>query len=206
MKVLVSGQNINVGASLSEYVQEAVENAVAKYFDQAIEAQVVFTKEAHLFTTDIVVNEGTGTGVSIKANAQEVEVYTSFDKAVERVEKQLRRYKRRLKNHHKVSHEERNKILETSLSATKYVLTEHGQDHDETEQDGGLIVAEKPTRIDVLTVSDAVMHMNLSNLPALVFINKKTGCVNVVYHRKDGNISWVESSAVAQNIAENVAA
>jgi len=188
MQIAVTGKQIKVGAALQEYVERELESYVSRYFDNAVGANVVFSKSRHLFRTDIIVNEGTGTHVLIKSHAEGDDVYKSFDKAGEKVEKQLRRYKRRLKNHHKnvVSKEEA-----ADLEATKYVLAVQ---EDEAEAgDAPLIIAEKATKVENLTVNEAVMTMDLLDLPALMFVNRKTGAVSVVYRREDGNISWVDS-------------
>jgi anaerobic selenocysteine-containing dehydrogenase len=109
------------------------------------------------------------------------------------MEKQLRRYKRRLKDHNKQSVAD----VAASLAAKKYVLQDDGQDNE--EDDNPLIIAEKQTEIETLTVADAVMRMNLANLPALLFMNKKTQVLNLVYKREDGNISWVETNSHAKS-------
>ncbi len=192
MQVSVSGKQINVGAALKEYVEEHLDKTVGKYFEKAINAETVFSKERNLFCTDILVNEGTGTGIVIKSQAKENDIYVSFDTALGRIEKQLRRYKRRIKNHHKKRLVEVEEDVIRQLRATKYVIAE--SEVEESEEETPLIIAEKPTRIESLSVSEAVMRMNLANLPALMFINKQNGCVNVVYHRKDGNVSWVNTS------------
>ncbi len=193
MKITISGKQIKVGSSLQEYVRENIETSIRKYFDQAISAQVTFSKESHNFTCDIVVNEGVSNQLYYKSQAKEENIYSSFDRALERMEKQLRRYKRRLKNHHKQGVGEA-----TAWAATKYVIADDGQDFDEAaDAENPLIIAEKQTAIETLTVADAVMRMNLSNLPALVFINKKTSNFNVVYKRQDGNISWIDAKTEA---------
>ncbi|HCR86217.1 MAG TPA: ribosome-associated translation inhibitor RaiA [Alphaproteobacteria bacterium] len=189
MKITVSGKQMKVGAALRQHVLETADSSIKKYFENAISADVHFSKEVHLFVTDIIVNDGTGTQYHYKSQAKEENVYASFDKALDRMEKQLRRYKRRIKDHHKTSLGEA-----AAIAATKYVITDDGQDfEEENTEDAPLIIAEKQTMIETLTVADAVMRMNLSNLPALMFINKKTGSYNVVYKRLDGNISWVEA-------------
>lgn len=194
MKITISGKQIKVGTSLQEYVKENIEISIKKYFEQAISAQVTFSKEAHNFTCDIVVNEGVSNQLYYKSQAKEENIYASFDRALEKMEKQLRRYKRRLRNHHKTGVGEA-----AAWAATKYVISDDGQDFEEEVggEESPLIVAEKQTAIDTLTVADAVMRMNLANLPALLFINKKSGNFNVVYKRLDGNISWVDAKAEA---------
>lgn len=190
MQVSVSGQHIDIGTSLHQYVEDSLNKGVKKYFENAVNASVVFTKQHHLFSAQIVVNEGTGSGVIIKAAGQSQDVYAAFEEAVGRIEKQLRRYKGRIKDHHKKKLGE----LENAnslLQGKKYTIA-----NDDTAEEGDgenpLIIAEKPTDIARLTVSEAVMEMNLQNLPALMFINKRTGTPNVVYHRRDGNIAWVD--------------
>ena len=186
MKISVSGIHLDVGTALQEYVEAELTEVVNKYFEKAISADVVFTKVRHLFRADIMVNEGTGTNHVIKASAEDDDVYAAFSIAAARAEKQLRRYKRRIKAHRAVSAKE--------LSGTKYVIPATSGEEDNDSGDAPLIIAEKPAVIEELTVSDAVMRMDLGQLPALMFINKKTGAVNVVYKREDGNISWIDAS------------
>ena len=100
----------------------------------------------------------------------------------------MRKYKSKLNNHHRGF-----KTSELSSDAVKYVISSKGEEEQEFDVDNPAIVAEKPTQVLPLTVGEAVMKMDLENLPALMFENAKTGRVNVVYYRKDGNISWVDS-------------
>lgn len=190
MQIQIKGQHIDVGNSLRSHVEEHLKKSIGKYFDRAVDAEVFFSKQGHEFRTTIVVNEGTGKGTMIRSQGDNTDVYASFDEALEHIEKQLRRYKRKLKNHHK-NHIDDFERVEAMMEASKFVIS-NADDKEEAEDDAPLIIAEKPTRIERLTVSDAVMKMNLADLPALMFINKKTGALNVVYHRKDGNISWVD--------------
>lgn len=186
MHITVSGKHLKIGNSLKQHVTESTESGIKKYFGRAISADIHFGKEAHLLVCDIIVNEGTGAHHSYyKSQAKEENIFAAFDKALERIEKQLRRYKRKIKDHHKVRMGDA-----TAIAATKYVISE-----EDTGEDNPVIVAEKQTAIEELTVADAVMRMNLANLPALMFINKKSKQYNVVYKRLDGNISWVESKS-----------
>lgn len=186
MYISVSGRHMDVGDSLKGHIDERLEKTVSKYFDNAIEADVVFSKESHLICTNIVVNEGTGNSIVIKGSGKADDAYASFDLAADRIETQLRRYKRRLKNHHKKAEE-----TLAALEAMKHVISSNNE--EDSDDDNPLIIAEKQTSIETLTVSDAVMRMDLANLPALMFINKKDSNINIVYRREDGNISWVES-------------
>jgi ribosomal subunit interface protein len=194
MQITVQGHQIDVGDALRTHAEDVLEKITTKYFDRAIEATVFFSRESSFFKVNITVNEGTGAGMMIRAEGQDAEIYQAFDKAAERVEKQLRRYKRRLKDHHKDKKDEF-EVAQDLIAASKYVIKNDGESGEESKGDEEqLIIAEKAAAVEVLTVSDAVMRMNLMDLPALMFINKKSGNINVVYHRKDGNISWVDAS------------
>ena len=180
MQITVSGKHLEIGTALQEYVLAELESVVTKYFEHAISADVVFSKERHLFKSDIIVNEGTGTNILIKGSANDDDVYSAFDLCSAKIEKQLRRYKRRIKDHHKTRLDKDNIEM---LTATKYILSSEvdaAEEDSEELNDAPLIIAEKPTEIETLTVSDAVMRMDLGQLPALMFINKKSGSINVV--------------------------
>lgn len=190
MQIQVSGKQIDVGSALTEHVEERLMKGVSKYFDKAINANVVFSKESHLNCADIVVNEGTGTGTVIKGQGKSADVYSAFEEAADRIEKQLRRYKRRIKDHHKEK-----PTPKMQENAVKYIID--STNDDAVGNDNPLIIAEKSQPVEVLSVSDAVMRMDLGNLPALTFINEKTNTVNVVYQRNDGNVSWVDTKVKA---------
>ena len=183
MQIIVSGKHLDIGDSLRSHIVDSVEHNVIKFFEGAIKAHVTVSKQHYLFKTDITVNEGTGTGVIIKSNAESDDAYISFDDAVKKLSKQLRRYKTKIKKHHKKKVE-----LGNFTESTKYVIA---ADHDEEIGEAPAIIAEKPFKLEKMSVADAVMHMDLMDLPAYMFINNKTGVTNVVYYRKDGNISWV---------------
>lgn len=189
MQVIVSGHHISVGDSLKAHIEVSVEAHVKKYFDHAIVANVTLTEERqHYVRTDIMLNEGTGTGIAIRSTAHDNDPYKSFDEAVVKLERQLKKHKNRLKNHQK-----QNPGKMAFLEATKYVLSPFDSE-EHAEGDAPAIIAEKPTSIEKLSVADAVMKMDLMDLPALAFVNSGSGRVNMVYYRKDGNISWVDIS------------
>lgn len=196
MQIQVSGKKMDVGEALTTHVKERITKGVSKYFEHAITAEVVFSKEAHLFRTDIHVNEGTGAGITINSRADNTDVYVSFDAAAERIEKQLRRYKRKIRSRTTKKVSELSEKELKLLAGKKTVMSPFPQE-ELGEEDAPLIIAEKPQSIDRLTASEAVMRMDLADLPTLVFVNKQTGNLDVVYHRKDGNISWVSSGVKA---------
>lgn len=188
MQVDISGQHMSVGQSLKEYVDGRIKEVVGKYFSNAPSAHVHFIKQGYEFNCDIILHEGTGRHVVIKSNNSSDEVYNSFDIALSKLEKQMRKYKSKLNNHHRGA-----KVSQIVPHAVKYVISSKGEEDKEFDIDNPVIVAEKPTQVLPLTVGEAVMKMDLENLPALMFENAKTGRMNIVYYRKDGNISWVDS-------------
>ncbi|MDX2074046.1 MAG: ribosome-associated translation inhibitor RaiA [Alphaproteobacteria bacterium] len=190
MQIQVSGRGVDVGEALRSHIQSRVDEHVNKYIDRVNSIQAVIARDAHLFRVDIVGNVGTHSGFVIRSRGESTDVYASFDDALEKVSKQLRRYKRKITNHHKDSPPELHMV-----TATKRVVSP--QIGEEDEDKGGLVIAEKPTAIETLTVSQAVMKMDLQHLPALLFFNKAHGRLNVVYRREDGNISWVDPDAKA---------
>lgn len=193
MQVEVSGQHISIGSSLKEYVEGKAQEVVGRYFGDAPRTHVHFSKQNRSFVCDIIMHDGTGRHMVIKSNNVSDEVYSAFDGSMSKLEKQLRRYKSKLN-----SHQKRMKVSEAIPDSMKYVISPSSEDHEDEDMqefdvDNPVIVAEKPTSIMSLSVGEAVMKMDLENLPALMFKNAKTERVNVVYYRKDGNISWVDS-------------
>ncbi|RZI45385.1 ribosome-associated translation inhibitor RaiA [Rickettsiales endosymbiont of Peranema trichophorum] len=199
MQITVSGKHINVGEALRQHIEDSLQKYIKKYFENAIYAHVTISKEAHLFETKIIVNDGTGHKTIIKGSAQEFDAYKSVDTAIIKIEKQLRRYKRKISNHH---HKQKVQQFD-DLSATRYIISPVPSDFIDEEEEqmdttsGPLIVAEKPAAVEVLSVGDAVMKMDLLDMPALLFINAGSNKLNLVYHRKDGNIAWLDTNIAA---------
>lgn len=186
MQLTVKGRQLDVGQALRSHVEDSLSAVTAKYFSNPIEATVVFSREAHLYRTDVSVH--VGRNILLQSNAAADSPYGAFDQAADRVAKRLRRYKRRLKDHHKSASQD------DSLRARTYVLEaepEEGPD-DREEPAEHVVIAEMQTEIDALTVSEAVMRLDLGNLQALMFRNLAHGGLNVVYRRDDGNIGWVD--------------
>jgi ribosomal subunit interface protein len=191
MQVTVSGKGIDVGDALRSHIEARLEERVNKYLDRVPSVSVIISRESHMFRADIHGNTGTHSNVMIKSHDENDDVYAAFDGACEKIEKQLRRYKRRLTSHHKAEgvSPEREELL---FRATKYVLEDHEDDKIHSVEDAPVVIAEKAADLEKLTVSAAVMKMDLADLPALMFINASNGRLNVVYRRRDGNISWVD--------------
>ena len=187
MRIQVSGKQMDVGDALRSHVEDRLGEAVAKYFDRPVEAIVTFCKDRHEYIADSSVH--LSTGMTVQATARADEVYASFEGAVERMEKQLRRYKRRLKDHHR----DRQGPIE-AVGAPSYILQGASEDA-EVEEPASLqpvIVAEMETRVPFLSVGEAVMQMELAGVQLLVFRNDAHGGVNVVHRRDDGNIGWID--------------
>lgn len=197
MQINVSGKGVEVGESLRSHIQARVDEHVNKYIDRVNNVQVVVTKEAHNFRVDITGNVGTHAGFVIRSRDESTDVYAAFDGALEKMSKQLRRYKRKITEHPTVSFSGDPAVDSGRMKGIKRVLPSTYGESDDSDKDAGLIIAEKGTDIETLTVSEAVMKMDLQHLPALMFFNKAHGQLNVVYKREDGNISWVDPQGKA---------
>ena len=195
MKITVSGQQMDIGSSLQEYVQNEIEQKVSKFFERAVGADVIFSKKGSFVHASIQVNEGTGVLPTIRGHGESQDAHAAFDIALKRIEQQLRKYKARIKNHRHPSTGSIAAKQEAFFEGHKYVI--ENKSEEAPSEEIPVIVAERSHNIDTLTVGEAVMHMELANLPALMFINKKTGTIGVVYFRHDGNISWVDSKVKA---------
>ncbi|MCI5112800.1 MAG: ribosome-associated translation inhibitor RaiA [Marivita sp.] len=186
MRYQITGKQIDVGEALQTHVKSELDAMLGKYAGRPTDATVIFSKSAHEFVCETVVHLSTGLNATAKAHA--TEIYAAFDACCEKMDKQLRRYKRRLKDHHK----DRTEPV-ALFGASSYILaSEADTQDDEPESLQPIIVAEMETKIPSLTVGEAVMQMELAGLPVLVFRNDKKDGVNVVYRREDGNIGWID--------------
>lgn len=186
MQLSVKGKQLDVGDALRTHVDEALTRILDKYFGDAIEVTVTLSRDAHLYRA--VVSAHVGRGIHLEAQGEANEPYPAFDVAADRLSKRLRRYKRRLRDHN-------NKPVEGApLPAQQYILAAEGPDDEEASNADGqpAVVAEMTTEIPTLTVSEAVMRMDLGDLPAMMFRNSAHGGLNMIYQRSDGNIGWID--------------
>lgn len=187
MDIRVSGHQIETGAALQEHVSDRLNGIIEKYFGRALSSSVTFGKApAGAFSCDIVTH--VMQGLILKGHAVAHDAHQALDQAAEKIDKQLRRYKRRLKDRHEQT---AHAIKEEDAAYTIFA----GSDEEEVDvADAPPIIAE--TRIDIpeTSVSDAVMLLDLRNTNALFFKNAGTGRHNMVYRRPDGSIGWVEPS------------
>ncbi|WP_108258659.1 ribosome hibernation-promoting factor, HPF/YfiA family [Mangrovicoccus ximenensis] len=189
MRYQISGKQIDVGDALQTHVQDGLNEVMGKYSQRPTEAIVTFSRDAHEFVCEATVH--LSTGLTSQARAKGTEIYGAFEACLEKLDKQLRRYKRRLKDHHV----KRAEPVEAFGASSYVIAAETGG--DELEEPNSLqpvIIAEMQTRIPSISVGEAVMQMELVGAPILVFRNEGTSGVNVVYRRDDGNIGWIDPS------------
>ncbi|BBF68359.1 MULTISPECIES: ribosome hibernation-promoting factor, HPF/YfiA family [Sphingomonadaceae] len=195
MDIRISGHQVETGEALKSHVTDRLEAMAEKYFSRTISAHVTFRKAPHgAFHCDIVCH--VMTGLILKGAGEAQEAHPSFDQASDRIEKQLRRYMRRLKDRSSqaaaAEAQRTNGYSVDDIDGAGYtIFAGHAEDEEEAA-DAPLIVAE--TRVDIpeASVSDAVMMLDLRNTNALLFLNAGTSAYNMVYRRHDGTIGWVE--------------
>ena len=186
MRYQITGKHIDIGDALQTHVKEEMGNVIGKYAERPTDANIVFSKSAHEFVCEATVHLSTGLTAQAKAHANEI--YAAFDDCNEKMDKQLRRYKRRLKDHHR----DRAEPVELFGGSSYILASEPDTDGDEPDTAHPMIIAEMQTKISTLSVGEAVMHMELSGAPVLVFRKEGKDGVNVVYRREDGNIGWID--------------
>jgi ribosomal subunit interface protein len=212
MPFRVSGRNIDVGEALRARINARVTEATAKYFDGGFSGHVTVGKEGFGFRTECVIH--LDSGIVLEAEALAADAYASADQAAMRLEKRLRRYKSRLKDHQGASQAadrqatERQAIDRTPIEAPSYVIAapEHSASEDARERAGAseeevaewnpVIIAESTTALKRLSVSEAVMELDLTGVPVVVFRHAGHGRINLVYRRADGHIGWVDPPTI----------
>lgn len=185
MDIRVSGHQVDTGAALQTHVEDRLTGIIGKYFPRALSSQVTFGKGPHdSFTCDVVTH--VMHNLLLKGHGRAQDAHIALDQAAEKIDTQLRRYKRRLKDRHEQAD------YKAKAEEAAYVVFQPTDEDQEVEREAPLVVAE--TRVDVpeATVSDAVMMLDLRNTTALLFKNAGTGRHNMVYRRVDGTIGWVE--------------
>jgi ribosomal subunit interface protein len=187
MNLTVKGKNLDVGDALRSHIGNSLDSIFSKYFSHAIEATVTLSKQVHLFTAQLSVH--VGRGILLQSEAEADQAYGAYDKAAEHLSTRLRRYKRRLRDHHRAD-------IQTQRAAQYVVsagaLEDVAEDQEPAADSAPVIIAEMQTEIPSLTVSEAVMRLDLSDQKAMMFLNRAHGGLNMVYRRSDGNIGWVD--------------
>lgn len=189
MHVTVAGKQVETGEALKVHVRDGLDAITRKYFDHALEANVTFHRSRAHFACDI--NLKAGRGLTMRAEGEGPDAHRAFEEAAEHLAKRLRRYRRRVNEHARSAAPER----EAPPEGRERVLALAGEEEEAPAANGadhGAIIAEHPAAIDLLSVGEAVMRMDLAHVPVLVFRNKLTRALNVVYRRTDGNIGWID--------------
>ncbi len=186
MQYQISGKQIDIGDALRTQVQTVIGEVASKYAGRPTDANIIFSKSGHEFVCEATIHLSTGLTAQAKSHANEI--YAALDGCAEKMEKQLRRYKRRLKDHHR----DRQEPVELS-GAPSYILASPNHEEDaEPDTLQPMIIAEMETAIPTISVGEAVMQMELAHAPVLVFRKEGSDGLNVVYRREDGNIGWID--------------
>ena len=201
MQITVAGKQVDLSDALRTRVADHLDGIATKYFDHALEAQVTFSRARSFFTCDI--NLHAGRGLTLRGEGEAADAHTAFDDAAEHIAKRLRRYRRRLNEH---ARDFANR--ERPEAARQYVLQQ--EDITEVESPDGAaaggatrvayatVIAESHADIVTLSVSEAVMRMDLADQQVMMFRNSASGELNVVYRRSDGHIGWIDPSGTRE--------
>jgi ribosomal subunit interface protein len=191
MRVQVSGKHMAVGEALRSKVDDEIKGAIGKYFDRGGDAEVVFSKDGHSLRADCAVV--LATGQQLLSHGVGGDAHAAFSQALAKVEARIRRYKGRLKSHSLAA------SAKAAETAAFYVLRAPAEDVDEEWEDAGpggppagMIIAETEAPLKTITVSMAVMELDLTGAQAIVFRNAAHGGLSVVYRRTDGNFGWID--------------
>ena len=198
MQVQISGKHIDLGEALRSRIVDELSGHIGKYFDRGGDAEVVVTREGHLFRVDCLLT--LASGQQVVGHAYGGDAHGAFDGMLEKIEKRVRRYKRRLKNHH-VSNGKSGQETAPITVLRGFVdggdeTDEHDLDDDESSHNAGppaaMVIAETEHPLKTMTVSMAVLELDLTGQPLTLFKNAAHGGLSVVYRRPDGNIGWID--------------
>lgn len=186
MSIRVSGKNLDVGEALRSQVEARVQAAIAKYSEGDGSGHVIVSRDGAGFRTECMINLGSGTMLESSGTAGDA--YASFDQSAIRIEKRLRRYKRRIKDRLGSPRQQADGV-ESSYAILEAPTDEQAESDDEFHP---VVIAETTKRIDRLSVSEAVIELDLSGVPVVVFRHAGNGRTNVVYRRRDGTVGWID--------------
>jgi len=193
MQIQITGKNIDIGSALREHIEARVTSNVEKYDNRAVSVNVIVEKQKSTFLAECVLHLATGLTLNSKGSGGDA--YSSFDLCLEHLETRLRRYKRRLSNHHR----QRQSPVEIADAASFVIAANDSSESEETEELNPAIIAESTHAIAHLSVGEAVMKLEISDAPFVLFKNDKHGQVNIVYRREDGNIGWVDPGHMSKD-------
>jgi ribosomal subunit interface protein len=199
MQVQVTGKQVDVGEALRTRVSDEISTSIGKYFDRGGGgADVVVSREGHSFKVDCAVTLASGQQLTTQGVGGDA--HLAFDSAIAKMQKRIRRYKNRLKDHHTQA------LARQAETAAYYVIQAPEEDEDEHAPDAGgknfpepMVIAETETPIEIMSVSMAVMELDLTESQTIVFRNAAHGGLSVVYRRPDGNIGWIDPRRTKAN-------
>ncbi|MDE2380488.1 ribosome-associated translation inhibitor RaiA [Bradyrhizobium sp.] len=193
MTLRISGKSISVGDALRGRVSARTEEVLRKYFDGNYSGHITLSKDGFGFRTDCALH--LDSGITLEADSNAPDAYASADQALLMIEKRLRRYKSRLKDRSARKAHAATAAL-AALDATSYVLEAPAEGEDEVTGYSPVIIAEATTSLKRLSVSEAVMELDLTGAACLVFQHGSSGRVNIIYRRADGNVGWIDPPVV----------
>jgi ribosomal subunit interface protein len=200
MHITVAGKQVETGEALRTHVHDGLSAIAKKYFDHALEANVTFHRDNRaFFACDI--NLKAGRNLFMRAEGEAPDAHRAFEVAAEHLAKRLRRYRRRVNDHARSLAEGRGAAAEPEMGRQVVLRPEDEEALEDAgartdvESHNGVVVAEHPTEIERLTVGEAVMRLELTHAPVLMFRNSGSGVLNVVYRRTDGHVGWIDAPA-----------
>ncbi|MEX0405612.1 ribosome-associated translation inhibitor RaiA [Aquibium sp. LZ166] len=193
MGLRISGKQMEMGEAFRTRIDQRIEEAISKYFDGGFSGHVTVEKSGSRFSADCMIH--LDTGMALQAEGKALDPQLAFDAAADRIEKRLRRYKRRLKSHQAASPEE---AIWTDIPYR--IVAAVAEEEEEVAEDyAPTVVAETSLVLKTMSVASAVIELDTKDSPVYVFRNAGTDTINIVYRRADGNIGWIDPSAVASN-------
>ena len=193
MTLRISGKSISVGDALRSRVSERTDEVLRKYFDGNYSGHITLSKDGFGFRTDCSLH--LDSGITLEADSNATDAYASADQALVMIEKRLRRYKSRLKDRSARKTYAANAAL-ADIDAPSYVIEAPAEGDEEVTAYSPVIIAEATTSLKRLSVSEAVMELDLTGAACMVFQHGSSGRVNIIYRRTDGNVGWVDPPAV----------
>jgi ribosomal subunit interface protein len=199
MTLRISGKSISIGEALRDRVTERTEEVLRKYFDGNYSGHITLSKDGFGFRTDCALH--LDSGITLEADSNATDAYSSADQALLMMERRLRRYKSRLKDRSArkayAASAALAEIDAPTLDAPSYVIEAPAHDgEDDGDSYNAVIIAEATTSLKRLSVSEAVMELDLTGAACMVFQHGSSGRVNIIYRRADGNVGWIDPPAV----------
>jgi ribosomal subunit interface protein len=197
MRVQVTGKHVDVGEALRGRISDDLVTSIGKYFERGGDAEVTLARDGHGFRIDCLVT--LASGQSLQSHGLGGDAHAAFDQALAKIETRIRRYKRRLKSHTNAAEA---KAAEVAASYILRAPEEGDLDDWEAGSDAppaAMIIAESHAELKTLTVSMAVMELDLTDQAAVMFRNAAHGGLSVVYRRHDGNIGWIDPARTKPN-------